>query len=141
MRAIIPTVLGTTLLAFVFYAGIVINISLLGVSIPGEINILIFAVLALLVIMQSLLTYVQTAHLRYYVYKNRIQTIGKKEGYVMFNSIQDMRMTKNILDDIFGTCSIKIQPDFVMKGLQTPDQTYAYLKQMMDYARSQYNNI
>ena len=65
MRVLLPQIIGTIILAIVFYLGIFLNVYLLGISIPGSINLLITAVLALLVIIQALLTYLQTSKTQY----------------------------------------------------------------------------
>ncbi len=141
LRAIVPTIVVTFVLALVFYGGIALNIYLLGIQVPGSITVLIFSVLGLLVIMQALLTYVRTSHTKYYVYKNRIQFVGQKENYIMFNTVNDIKLSKNFIDTFFRTGTITMQPNLTIKGITNPEQTFTYLKQMTDYARGLYNRI
>ena len=127
-RILIPSIVMTVFLAFLFYAGILINVTLLGVSIPGSINILIAAVLGLSVIVQSLLTYLQASKMQYSIYRNRIQIEGAKQQYFMFNVIQELNFKKNFLDT-------KTR----LKAISNFDQTFVYLKQLLQYSRMQYN--
>ena len=138
-RVIIPSIIITVFLAFLFYAGILINVTLLGVAIPGSINMLIAATLSLLVIIQALLTYLQISKTRYTVYKNRIQIEGAKQQYFMFNVIQELNIKKNFLDRALGTGTVMIDPKTKLKAVPNFDQTFVYLKQLLQYSRMQYN--
>ena len=137
-RVLIPQFVITAVLGGVFYAGIALNVFLLGISIPASINILISVTIALLVITQALLTYVQTSKVQYSVYANRIQIEGPNPIYVMFNSIQDIQTKKNVLDNIFSTGTIVAGPNVELVGIPNFDQTTAYIKQMLQYSRAQY---
>ncbi|MBS3115074.1 PH domain-containing protein [Candidatus Woesearchaeota archaeon] len=138
-RILIPSIVMTVFLAFLFYAGILINVTLLGISIPGSINILIAAVLGLSVIVQSLLTYLQASKMQYSIYRNRIQIEGAKQQYFMFNVIQELNFKKNFLDRMLGTGTIVIDPKTRLKAISNFDQTFVYLKQLLQYSRMQYN--
>jgi len=136
-RIVFSQVVITTLLAFLFYAGIEINISLLEMNIPDNIRILIFAVLALLVTIQIVLTYLQTSKTQYSVYDNRIQIEGIKQEYLMFNSILELNYKKNYLDMMFKTGTLVIGKT-KLKAIPNFDQTFVYLKQLVNYSRNQY---
>ncbi len=141
LRIVVPQLLLTTVLAFIFYIGILLNVTLLGVKIPGSIQILIVSVLVLLVIVQGLLTYVQTSKIQYSVYKNRIQIEGAKPEYIMFNTIQSVQPKKTFFDKIFNTGTIVIEPKKKISGIPNFDQTFGYLQQMIQYARMQYQQV
>ena len=100
---------------------------------------LIAATLSLLVIIQALLTYLQISKTRYSVYKNRIQIEGTKEQYFMFNVIQELNIKKNFLDRALGTGTVMIDPKTKLKAVPNFDQTFVYLKQLLQYSRMQYN--
>ena len=139
IRSVVPQIIFTIVLATVFYVGIALNVYLLNISIPTSINILIIIVLVLLIIIQVLLTYLQTSKTRYSIYKNRIQIEGVKQEYVMFNSIQEIKMKRGFFDRMFNTGTIIIEPS-KLKITSIPDfnQTMAYLNQMVQYSRMQY---
>ncbi|MBN2421217.1 hypothetical protein JXB27_02970 [Candidatus Woesearchaeota archaeon] len=137
VRIVLPSFLTTISLGILFYIGIAINVYLLNMRIPGTINFLIFAVMVLLAIIQSLLSYVQTSKTAYLVYKNRIQA---GSDYVMFNSVQTISESKNFFDSLFGTGTIKIN-NLKMKSVPNIEQTFNYIKQLMQYSRTQYNQM
>ncbi|MEK6887032.1 MAG: hypothetical protein AABW88_04315 [Nanoarchaeota archaeon] len=138
-RILIPSIINTVLLAFLFYAGILINVTLLGIAIPTGINILIVAVLGLLVVIQALLTYLQASKTRYEIYKNRIQIEGAKQQYFMFSVIQELKFKKSFLDKALGTGTLIIDPKTKLKAIPNFEQTFVYLKQLLQYSRMQYN--
>lgn len=137
-RMVIPKLLITLVLAIVFYAGILINVSLLGINVPEGVNILILAVLLLLVIIQGLMTYVQASKAMYAIYRNRLQIEGTKAQYVLFNAVQDVKQEKNFFDKLFKTATIHITPNLTLRGVPHGDQTFAYIQQMVTYGRNQY---
>jgi hypothetical protein len=137
-RILIPQIIITTVLAFVFYVGIAINVALLRISIPGSVRWLIIAILALLVIIQGLLSYVQTAKVQYAVYSNRIQIEGPKPVYLMFNAVQDVQEKRNFFDNIFHTGTLILEPGMKLAAIPNFEQMSAYIKQMMQYSRTQY---
>ena len=110
---------------------------MLGIEIPSGINILIAAVLGLLIVIQALLTYLQTSKTQYSVYKNRIQIEGMKQQYFMFDGIQELRFKKTFLDKALGTGTLVIDPKTKLKAVPNFDQTFVYLKQLMQYSRIQ----
>ena len=140
-RVIIPQILLTSVLAVIFYIGIALNVYLLRIRIPSSINTLIFAVLGLLVIIQALLSYLQTSKTQYLVYRNRIQIEGPKQQYIMFNTIQGIKISKNIFDRMLNTGTIIIEPKIKIQAIPNFDQNYVYLNQMMQFARTQYSQF
>lgn len=137
IRIALPTFLTTLLLGILFYIGIAINVYLLGISIPTTVNILIFSIMLLLAIIQSLLTYVQASKTVYLIYKNRVQS---GSDYVMFNNVQDISVVKNMFDGFFGTGTVKIN-SMKLNAVPNIDQTSGYIKQLMQYSRTQYNEM
>ena len=134
-------IIAKKLFRLLFYAGIAINVFLLRVSIPGSINILIISILILLVVMQGLLTYVQSSKLRYLVYKNRIQIEGAKQEYIMFNTIQELKHKRNFFDKMFNTGTLVIGPKKNIIAVPNFDQNFLYISQMIQYSRMQYNRL
>ncbi len=137
-RIVFPQIILTALLAGVFYAGIAVNVYLLGVSTPLSIKILIMAVLSLLVVIQALLSYVSSTKTKYLVYKNKIQIEGIKPVYVMFNTVQELKAKRNIFDKFFKTGTI-VAGDVKIKAVPNFDSVFMYVKQMVQYSRTQYN--
>lgn len=140
MRLLMPQLIATLVLAILFYIGITINVFLLGIEIPGSVKILLISVLALLVVIQGLLTYVQSSKLQYFIYKNRIQ-IDPKGEYAMFNSISDVNQKKNFFDDIFHTGTLVLGTKMRLNAVPNIEQTFMYVKQMSQYSKTQYNQV
>lgn len=139
VRLLISQLLVTALLAGLFYVGIAINVSLLGLNIPTTINWLIAAVLSLLILIQGMLTYVQASKTQYFIFRNRVELPGTKPIYVMFNTVQEIKRKKNFLDKMFNTGTIILGPNIKLKGIPNFEQTLAYITQMVQYSRTQYN--
>lgn len=140
-RMLVSSILLTAALAVVFYVGIAVNSYLLGIAIPGSINILIIAILALLVIIQGSLTYLQASKTQYLVYSNRIQIEGLKKYYIMFNALQDIKAKRNIFDRLLNTGTAVLTQKIKLKAMPNFDQTFTYLKEMIQYTRMQYNRL
>lgn len=140
-RMLISSILLTALLAVVFYVGIAVNSYLLGMTIPGSVNILIIAVLVLLVIIQASLTYLQVSKTQYLVYSNRIQIEGLKKEYIMFNAMEDIKAKRNVFDRLLNTGTAALTQKIKLKAIPNFDQTFVYLKQMIQYSRMQYNRL
>ena len=140
-RVLIPQIIITSVLAVVFYLGILLNINLLRIFIPPTINVLIISVLALLVAIQALLSYLQTSKTQYSVYKNRIQIEGPKQQYIMFNTVQGINTSKNVFDSMLNTGTLIIEPKIKIQAIPDFDRNFAYLNQMIQYARTQYNQF
>ncbi len=136
-KVIVSQIIVTTVLAALFYLGIFINVSLLNIEIPGTINILIISVIALLVFIQALLSYLQTSKTTYSIYKDRLQI---DEKYMMFSSIQEMKEKRNFIDRFFDTGTLIIGKTKVT-AIPNFAQTIIYLKQMVQYSRTQYNQL
>ena len=140
-RVLIPQIIITSVLAVIFYLGILLNVTLLRIFIPGTINMLIISVLALLVVMQVLLSYLQASKTHYSIYKNRIQIEGPKQQYIMFSTIQSMKASKNIFDNMLNTGTLVIEPKIKITAIPNFDQNYQYLNQMIQFARAQYSQF
>jgi len=138
LRKVIPQLITTAALCAVFYLGIYINIYLLEIFIPPNVKNLIFVVLGLLVVVQGLLSYIQISKIRYSVYDNRVQMESSNPQYAMFNSIQEIKIMRNAFDKIFNTGTVVIYPGLKIEAIPNVDQVSDYLKQMMQYTRTQY---
>lgn len=137
-RMLMPQLVITIALAIVFYVGIAINVYLLGITIPGTIKILIASVLALLIIIQGMLTYVQVSKTQYTIYKNRIQIGGTKPIYIMFNAVQELKQKKTFFDRMFNTGTIILAPNLRLNAVSNFDQVFNYINQVLQYSRTQY---
>jgi hypothetical protein len=141
LRVVVPQIFITSFLGFIFYIGIALNVALLGVRIPNTIRLLIAAVLGLLVVIQALLSYLQTAKTQYAIYRNRVQIEGAKQGYVMFSTIQEVKQKRNFFDKLFNTASLVFVPGLELPAVSNYDQLNAYVQQMMQYSRMQYQQV
>lgn len=136
-RIVVSQVIITFFLAVLFYVGIVINLNLLGLPLPSSVRWLIIAVLLLLVIVQGLLSYLQSSKIQYAIYKNRVEILGPKPKYIMFNTIQNITSKHNFFDKIFNTGTIILGPNFTCRAVPHFEQMIPYLNQMIQYSRTQ----
>lgn len=137
-RILVPKVLITLVLAIIFYFGILLNVMLLEIQMPAMVTTLILSVMFLLVIIQGLLSYLQTAKIQYFVFRNRIQSNEIKAQYIMFNAVQSIKDNTNIFDKMFGTGTLVLEPGVTLTGIPNFQQTSAYIRQMIQYSRAQY---
>ena len=138
-RVVVPQTLLTLFLGFVFYIGIALNVALLGLRIPTNIRLLIAAILTLLVVIQSLLSYLQAAKTQYSIYRNRVQIEGGKSGYVMFNTVQEVKQKRTFFDKVFNTGTLVFVPGLELHAVPNYEQMNAYMQQMVQYSRMQYS--
>jgi len=134
-RAILPQILSVLVLSFIFYLGIIINISLLELTAKEETILKVTALVLLLLINTlgfSLAFY--KASLPYLFYANRIAVGRKQIGY---DSIVNTSPQKRVLDRIFKTYYLQLSPQFVIKNIPEGIALEEYIKQMQEYNKMQ----
>lgn len=135
-RALIPKTISLFFLAFIFYLGVLVNISLLELAAGQETTLKAGAllVLAVLISLGIFLTFRKTRQ-PYLFYRNRI-THGKETMYYI--NITNTSPATNFLDTIFKTYSIPLGKKFSLQHIPetTPkDQLSNYLQQLIEYAK------
>lgn len=132
-RAIIPKALSLVSLAFIFYLGVLVNISLLELNADQETALKTGAliVLALVIFVGMMLTLKKT-HQPYLFYRNRISQ-GKETIYYL--NITNTNPMQNSLDKFFKTYSIPLGKTFTLRNLPESIPLSNYLQQLIEYAK------
>src|SRR3989338_4824801 len=132
-RALIPKTLSLLLLAFIFYMGVLVNVSLLELDAVQETSLKTGAllILAVLLILGIALTFRKTQQ-PYLFYRNRI-THGKETLYYL-NIINTTPQT-NFLDHAFKTYSIQLGKTFALRHLPETIQLSNYLQQLIEFSK------
>jgi hypothetical protein len=135
IRVLVPKVFKLIGLAVLLYAGVWLNLLVMKKQIPSSINYLVIAIIFVLVLIESLLTYLQTSKNKYYFFAGRVEFRGKLAKTLDFRYVTNMFVSKNFVDKILGTGTILVQPDFVIGSVSNCDQVFAYLQQLVQRVR------
>ena len=135
-RALIPKTISLLFLAFIFYLGVLVNISLLELNASQETSLKTGALLtlALLIIIGTVLTFRKTRQ-PYLFYRNRVAH-GKEIIYYL--NITNTMPQANFLDRAFKTYSIPLGKSFSLRHIPETtqkNQLSNYLQQLVEYAR------
>ena len=135
-RALIPKTISLLFLAFIFYLGVLVNISLLELNASQETSLKTGALLtlALLIIIGTVLTFRKTRQ-PYLFYRNRVAH-GKETIYYL--NITNTMPQANFLDRAFKTYSIPLGKSFSLRHIPETtqkNQLSNYLQQLVEYAR------
>lgn len=135
-RVLIPKTLSLLFLAFIFYFGVLVNISLLELSASQETMLKTGALLALavLIIIGIFLTFRKTQQ-PYLFYRNKI-THGKETMYYV--NITNTSPSTNFLDTVFKTYSIPLGKKFSLQHIPEITQKVQlsnYIQQLIEFAK------
>jgi len=132
-RALIPKIVSLLILAFIFYLGILINISLLELDASQETALKTGALLLLtvLIIIGAFITFRKSSQ-PYLFYRNRI-THGKEMLYYL--NIIDTAPQSNFIDRIFKTYSIQLGKTLAFRHIPEATQLRDYVQQLVEYAK------
>ena len=132
-RVLIPKLFSLLFLSFIFYLGVLINISLLKLDAGQETALKTGALLLLaaLIVIGTLFAYRKTRQ-PYLFYRNRI-THGKETMYYL--NIPYTSSSKNFLDRIFKTYSIQLGKTFLLRCIPETIQLSDYLQQLIEFAK------
>lgn len=132
-RALIPKILSLLFLAFIFYLGALVNISLLELDANQETILKTGALLLLvvLIIIGIFLTYRKTRQ-PYLFYRNRIAH-GKETLH--YWDITNTTPQANFIDHVFKTYSIQLGKSFTLRHLSESIPLGNYVQQLVKYAK------
>ena len=136
-RAIIPKIITYIFLGIIFYAGILLNLSLLNLS-SGEETIvkIISSIILLSVIVLGIYLTWHKSHQSYFFYKNKV-IFGKK--VIDYRDIQLVSSKKDIVDKMFHSYSIPLRKDFFIRHIPPGIDLVDYLNKLVSYAKQ--NNL
>ncbi|MDP3699214.1 MAG: hypothetical protein Q8R47_06545 [Nanoarchaeota archaeon] len=132
-RALIPKTIWLLFLAFIFYLGVLINISLLELDATQETGLKTGAllILAVLIIVGMVLTFRKTSQ-PYLFYKNRI-THGKETLYYV--NIDDTSPHTDFIDKMFKTYFIQLGKTFALRHIPENIPLSNYVQQLIAFAK------
>lgn len=136
-RILVPNTIKLAILCIVFYLGVLLNVSLLKISIPNYINILIIVVLLLLIVIESILSLVKLSRIQYRFFPNRMQVIGPRPQYIDFSHVVSVTSKQNFFDKLFGTGTI-ILGTYRMKSITNLAPNLDYIQKLVQSSRAQY---
>src|SRR3989344_78304 len=132
-RSLIPKMLGFLVLGALFYAGILLNISLLELRNEEESIIILISMLILfLVISVGVYLAIRRANLPYLFYRDRIMFNGNA---ILYAGITNTQPHQNLWDKMFKTESINLGNDLSIKHIPQTMQIQNYLQQLVQYGR------
>ncbi|MBI4738783.1 hypothetical protein HY772_04420 [Candidatus Woesearchaeota archaeon] len=133
-RLVVPWIFKLLGLSAIFYAGIYINVKLLfHAGIPAAINVLIFACLLVLIVIQLIMYNVRFGKYQYLFYTNRVEFQGKKTDIFMFNEFTEVDLKQNLFDKMFNTGSLKLSKEFEIGPISSVTQIKSYFERLVQY--------
>jgi len=134
LRAALPQFFKVGFLCTLFYLGILVNLYLLRISTPKYVTILIWVILGIMILLQVILTYVETSKKSYLVFSNRIET--QKQQPLFFANVVSSKIKKGFFDTLFSTGSIVFEPKFTIKNIKSPEEIHDYLIKLINYSKN-----
>lgn len=125
-RVLIPKIALLLTLGVVFYLAVFFNLKLLKININLLTNIVILFVLIILIILQLFLDYLKIPKDSYKLYSDRIIHADKEQ--LLFKDANQLNFTRNFLDKLFNTGTIKLSPGFAIENISDVNNVYFYLQ-------------
>ena len=132
-RALIPQLGTLIVLAAIFYAGILLNISLLQLRGSQETVIKTVSLIGIIIIAGiGTIIAIRRAHLPHRFYQNRLTIMNRP---VYYSEITSTSPYQSILDKLFRTYTIPLNHKATIRNIPLSIPLQPYLQQMIDYAR------
>ncbi len=134
-RAIIPKTVILLLLGTIFYLGVLLNISLLELTVGTETTTNLIALLIIIgLVGVGIINGIRKGKYDYLFYQNRIQWNQKT---VLYQSINDIQRKEKWSDKIFKTYSLQLNDQFTIKHISQEVNIKEYIEKMRVYASGQ----
>ncbi len=119
-------------LGVLLYVGVYVNYYLLSESIPGFLNLIFVVGIIILLVIDSLLCYMQYGRYEYVLYDDRLELNYGKIKKIQYSSISRISYSQGFLDRMLKTGSIVIRLNdsrkIQMRYLHNSNQTYFWLQ-------------
>ena len=125
VRMVIPKVLLFAATGVIFYLALLLNFKLLNIRISSWIHILISSGLAILLIVEGLLSFFDSKKVVYNFFTDRAV---HKEEVIHYNIVSSIKITQNLFDRFFNTGRIILEPGFEIKHVENPHHLFTYLE-------------
>lgn len=132
-RTIIPKIITLLVLSFIFYLGVLLNISLL--ELRGNQETLLKTgtlIILIIIIIVGIFLSVRTAKRPYFFYKDRI-SFEKKQ--ISYTDISNTSPHLDPIDKIFKTYSVNLGSKFFLRNIPQEIHLENYLQQLIQYAK------
>ncbi len=136
-RLLVPQFFKLIALCGMFYGGIIINLNLLGTSMPLIGDVLTIMVLLLLLIAQIFITKKKSANFEYQFFSNRIDYFGERLNSVLYSSVENVDVKRNIFDYFSGTATIALTKDFKLNYVSNYGEVADYIRKLVQSSRYQ----
>jgi len=130
-RIVFPQFFRLIFLCAVFYGGVWVNFFLLGRALPLWITAGLIAVLIILMIAQLLITKSRANRYHYDFFSNRIEFYGDKLKSILFSEVQQVKLSRNIFDNLSGTGTIILSKNFKISAVKNYSEIQNYLNQLI----------
>lgn len=132
-RALIPKITSFIVLGIIFYLGILINISLIGLATEEGNTVKGISLIILLIItIIGIYLSIKRAKSVYKFYRNRISF---KKKILIYSNIINTKPKRDFLDKIFKTHSINLGNNFHLKHISNEINIESYLNQLVSYSK------
>ncbi len=135
-RILIPKIISFLFLGVIFYLGILLNISLLKLTVSTESIVKLISLITLIVIIiLGILFNLKKSKQKYFFYQDKI--VFKKQQ-ILLTGITDIKTKQNLLDKLFKTYSLIINQKFKIKNIPQQINLQQYLQKMINYSKTGY---
>lgn len=135
-RALIPKLTSLFVLSFIFYLGVLLNVSLLELSAEQETTLKTGSlILLLLLIILGTGLAVRKVKQPYQFYRNMI---CKGKETIFYIDINNTTAHLDPLDRLFKTYSINLGKNFFLRHIPQQIQLSNYIQQLVDYRRNRF---
>jgi len=129
-RVFVPHILRTLGLILVFAFAVILNLILLKVELGALIYAIVIVVMLIVLALDAILLYSNMNLVSYDFYPDRIDIKGKKEKSIMFKDMAEIKMQKNVFDNLFRTASLQLTAKYSLKALINPEQVRDYAQKL-----------
>lgn len=134
-RIVMPRIVGLILLGFLLYFGFQLNLFFLKIALSMIYNLLTIVIILFLVAIAAVQIYSNNSSIQYLFYPNKVIKQGKEQAIMMFSQVSIVTKKKNSWDNLFGTCTIILQPYLRIEHIQDSQQIYSYITNLVQYSR------
>jgi cytochrome c-type biogenesis protein CcmH/NrfG len=95
-----------------------VNFYLLNAEFPVWITIALVVILAILLIMQLMITRSRSNRYHYDFFSNRVEFYGQRLKSVLFSDVEQMRLNRSFFDRLSGTGTLVLSKDFKIENIK-----------------------
>lgn len=135
-REFVPQIFLMIFLGILLFLGFLFNVNLLDLELPQYFTYLIAGLIAGVILINLVLVYRNILKESYMFYPDKIEYSGKKPKRILFFQITGISFKKNLIDKVFNTAAIVLEPDFEIKNIESSEQVYLYVQKLIQYYKA-----